>query len=102
MKPAFGSWRVRFSLVTLAVIAALGCAWLGWNARQVDQRDFVLEAIEARGGSITRVEFFRGPGTSPKPLPLVWSLCGAKPIESIALPSTLYTDVDVGYVKSMF
>jgi hypothetical protein len=59
----------RFSLGGLFVVVTMVCVWLARNVHQVDQRDFVLEAIEARGGSIRHVEFFRGPGLSPKPMP---------------------------------
>jgi len=88
------SLRTLFAVVT--VFAVFG--WFGWNLHQVREREGLLASLSSRGAMFGR----NTSGTPPKPLPLVWTLLGAKPIGVIQVPDSAFTEDDLHRIATLF
>ncbi len=79
----------RFSLRTLFVVVTVFAVWLGWNARQVRQRERMLQSYGV-------LFYGNAPSVnSQKKLPFLWSVLGAKYIGTIQLPPDEFTNDDL-------
>ena len=78
----------RFSLRTLFVVMTVFGCWLGWNLRQVRQRQRLVNFISTPVGmypfeerpSVGLPSLFILPNGAKSSVPLSWRLLGAKPI----------------------
>jgi hypothetical protein len=76
------NWRFRFTLRALLIAIAIFALWLGWNVRQVKQRQAAEKYILSKSNRI-----YYGLPEKPwrRSTPLVWRLLGAKPVQVIDL-----------------
>jgi hypothetical protein len=92
-----GRWS--FSLRTLFLVLTLAAvvAWLGWNFKQVRQRDELRGLLRSRGAMFGSTDSGQG-GT----LPIVWTLFGAQPIGLVELPDGAFSADDVARLATLF
>ena len=93
----------RFSLRAFIVAVTLVGIWLGWNLRQVCQRDLVLarqNIVPVYVGSPTVTSHPRR--TSPGRFPLTWSLLGASPVHKLICTGGFESAEDVNRVSALF
>jgi hypothetical protein len=96
-----GGFRIQFGLRTLLVavtLAGVACSWIGWNLRQVHQREqFLLQ----RGAGLSTDPFITYKPTPP--LPPMWRALGALPYgNSLLLPEDQFTVDDLPRVRALF
>jgi hypothetical protein len=91
--------RWSFSLRVLFLVVTVVGIWLGWNLKQVRDRERMLALIVERDATVI------GLGSYEKPLPLIWWLFGAKSIGRgiiIWMPESQFTDDEVERAKYLF
>ncbi|MBI3839176.1 MAG: hypothetical protein HY288_14750 [Planctomycetia bacterium] len=92
---------LRFSLRTLLVVVTVFGGSLGWNLRQVRERETWRQEIPIRGG-----DFGNAVNLPPKPgpVPFFWSLLGAKPLDmnAIRLPTEKFSSDEIKRIRGLF
>jgi len=99
-KPVRRFWQFTLPVIFLA-LAMLG-AWIAWSVHQVRERDAMLVEIELAAGSVVYPgENMRLPSTQEGP-PILWRLCGAKPVSWLLLPQEAFTEADRSRIRKLF
>ena len=97
----------RFTLRTLFVVVTMFGVWLGWNVKQVRERERFLTEIPIRGGTFDDTIPVCSPlgtmPTPPDPVPLVWSWLGARSIStnSVSLPSDRFSPDEIIQIRRL-
>jgi hypothetical protein len=92
----------RFALpVVFLALGGLG-GWIAWSANQVRQRDAMLTEIELAEGSVVfPSDNTRSAATQENP-PLMWRMCGAKPVRWLLLPEEGFSEADRSRIRQLF
>jgi hypothetical protein len=93
-------WRFRFTLRAFLIVIAIIALWLGWNVRQVKQRQQAEKYILSKSNKI-----FYGLPEKPwrRSTPLVWRVLGAKPVQVIDLRfGGTFLQKDVDSIRALF
>jgi len=93
-------WRIRFTLRALLIAIAIFALWLGWNAHRVKQRQEAEKYILSKSNKI-----YYGPPEKPwrKSTPFVWTLFGAKPVQSLDLRfGGTFKQEDIELLRALF
>jgi hypothetical protein len=85
------AYSLRTMFVVVTVLGILG-GWLAWQMGAVHERDKLIAAHVARDMS--------NPDSSR--IPLVWSILGASPVNSIGLPAGEFSDDDLAHYRAAF
>jgi hypothetical protein len=99
-KPFRRAWRFALPVVCVA-LAALG-AWVAWSVNQVRERDAMLIEIELADGSVVFADDTGRSGAIKENLPLMWRLCGAKPLRWLLLPEEGISEADRARIGQLF
>ena len=81
----------------LTLFAAL-VGWLTWNLRQVTEREKLLRSVAARGAMFGSVSSNR----PPRPLPVAWSLLGARAVGLIEVPDGICSEGEFRQLANLF
>ncbi|MBI3838780.1 MAG: hypothetical protein HY288_12715 [Planctomycetia bacterium] len=99
-KPFRHPFRFALPLAFLA-LGILG-GWVAWSANQVRQRDAMLTEIELAEGSIVFPSGETRSAAIRENLPVVWRMCGAKPVWWILLPEQGFSKADQARIRNLF
>ena len=99
-KPFRRPFRFALPVVCLA-LAALG-AWIAWSVNQVRERDAMLIEIELADGSVVFADDSGRSGAIKENLPLMWRMCGAKPVRWLLLPEDGISEADRARIRNLF
>ena len=72
--------------------------WLGWNLKQVRQREEFRADLRSRGAMFGSIDA----RTSGKSVPFVWTVFGVKPIGLIEVPAGAFTADDLVRFATLF
>ncbi len=93
-------WQFRFTLRAFLIAIAIFALWLGWNVRQVSERQQAEKYILSKSNRI-----YYGVPEKPwrKSTPIVWKLLGAKPVQVIDLRfGGTFKEDDVERIRALF
>ena len=94
---------LRFRLRTLFVLLTIGCLWLGWNVRIVNQRRDMLGDIRSRGAET--IEWMANGGVvvfSDSEISWTRQLLGDLNIAFVYLPSAEFSSYEAQRIQDVF
>ncbi len=101
--PARPSRRfLRFVLSLVFVALGVLGGWIAWSVNQVRQRDQILTEIELAEGSVVPPKGETQSAAIQENLPLVWRICGAKPVWWLLLPEQGFSVADRDRIRKLF
>ncbi|HEV3138632.1 MAG TPA: hypothetical protein VGZ26_12025 [Pirellulales bacterium] len=93
---------LRFALPVVCLALGMLGAGIAWSVNRVRERDATLVEIELAVGSVV----FPGDNTrdtaSRLAPPLLWRLCGAKPVSWLLLPQEAFGEADRARIRNLF